>query len=92
MKVISTPDISNFKLNIKCPTCKSELEIIENDIYIEIGYYLDYCKVEGFLVKCAICNHSILLDDNDVPFFTKESIRNKQNKPSNWFSRLFGSK
>jgi hypothetical protein len=92
MKVISTPDVSNFKLNIKCPTCKSELEVIDDDIYIEHGYYLDYFEIEGFLINCAVCSHSILLNDNVVPFFIKESIRNRKKKEPSWFSRLFGSK
>lgn len=82
MKVISRPDISDWKINCTCGACDSVLEAERADIRSESfdgdqrepGY-------TAYYVICPTCATKVGLNANDIPKYVKLLI-NKP-KPSN---------
>lgn len=89
MKVISSPDITNWKSTCKCNTCSSELEIGPDDLLHKVerkyhsgdwpdqGWSEDY---DYYYVLCPMCGKEVGAKTNDIPYLLKDKVQKRKKK------------
>lgn len=90
MKVISSPDIDNWKEKCKCHICSSMLEIDSSDVLhkIERRYesYGDpwdggsYHNYDCYYIVCPMCKKEVTINTNGMPYLLKEKVKEKSTK------------
>jgi len=85
MKIISKPDVENWKYIFDCYQCKSKLEADSGDVlyYEERRYNSDSdmdMDDKGYLVGlykvgCPVCNNAHNVHSNDLPHLLKDKIK-----------------
>lgn len=62
-----------------CPTCKAELLVEEADLKPQANACVTYCT-------CALCGHSIVIPEKDLPLRVTEALgkKRKWRSSSSW--------
>lgn len=76
MKVISTPNVTNWSKRHTCTNCDSELEIELS----HLTYESDRRNGGDFCTKCPICKNYIYVMEGEIPKILKIKILNNENQ------------
>ncbi len=86
MKVVSSPDIVNWKSECNCSTCSSKLEVNADDLLHKVerkyrsgdwpdqGWYEDY---DYYYVICPMCSKEVSVRVGDIPYLLKDKTQKK---------------
>ena len=81
MKVVKKQDIENWKYNITCFECDSELEVEVNDLILE-RYDGDFREppYEEYNTNCAVCKESLHIPIKYIPKLAQMEVKNRTKK------------
>ena len=74
MKIISTPDMSNWSYKYTCKDCESVLEIEAQDLKYHCGQQGDS---DWYTTKCIVCGQVITIADSKLPKLVALRIKGK---------------
>lgn len=85
MKIISTPDYSDWVQELDCLFCNTKVEIGIKDVKhkkVKTWYqgYDDgyYAQVDTYYVDCPVCKKDITVHTGNVPRLIQENLRNSK--------------
>lgn len=83
MKIISTPDISNWCVKCTCGQCTTVFEADAGDVRYTPstgGNARDY-QPSWFYVECPVCMKQLAIDETDVPHMVQKQAKDRGDVP-----------
>lgn len=86
MKIISTPDYSDWKKECSCYLCSTKLEVNLADVKYKVTkkWYQDYydsggyySNVDTYFVTCPTCESDIDIHTGDIPLYIQKKMKKK---------------
>ena len=74
MKIISTPDVSNWSYKCTCRDCESVLEIEAKDLKYNCGQQGDS---DWYTTNCIVCGQMITIIESKLPKLVALRIKGK---------------
>lgn len=85
MKILSTPDYSDWKQELQCYFCSTKVEINIKDLKYKVTktWYQDYhdgggyyANVDTYYVGCPVCKKDINVHTGNIPRLIQENLKN----------------